>query len=198
MGLRDIFFDIPWIFVKFRALLQGGFKTEKRIIRESIPRNAGVLDFGCGTGQYSELFEDDKYVGIDMQGPHLKYAKRQFPKKTFLLFDTEFTVPWKSAFFDWVICFAVVHHVPPDGTKRFREEILRLLKSKGRILIVDPVPVANQQSIWSKFLLSFDRGRFPRLPEKTIEMFGKSVKVAENNTIKIGSYTMYVLVLEKK
>lgn len=198
MSIKDYIFDIPWIFIKLRAILQSGFKTEKAIIRERIPKNASVLDFGCGTGQYSELFESSKYVGVDVPGPHLNYAKRQFPKKTFITFSENFIVPSKSNFFDWVTCFAVVHHVPPDGAKVFREEVLRLLKRHGRILIVDPVPVANQKSLLSKSLLSFDRGHFPRLPRKVIEIFGKTVKVRENRTIKIGSYSMYVLVLEKK
>ncbi len=198
MSIKDYIFDIPWIFIKLRAILQSDFKIEKSIIQEHIPKNANVLDFGCGTGQYSGLFEDNKYVGVDVHGPHLNYAKKQFSKKTFITFSENFIVPQESNLFDWITCFAVVHHVPPEGIKVFREEILRLLKRHGRILIVDPVPVPNQKSLWSKFLLSFDRGRFPRIPEKVIEVFGKTVKVEENRTVKIGSYLMYILVLEKK
>jgi SAM-dependent methyltransferase len=198
MSIKDYIFDIPWIFIKLRAILQSDFKIEKSIIQEHIPKNANVLDFGCGTGQYSELFEDNKYAGVDVPGPHISYAKRRFPKKTFVTFNEDFIVPWRSSFFDWIICFAVIHHVPPEGTKVFREEILRLLKPRGKILIVDPVPVESQKSAWSKSLLSLDRGRFPRLPGKVIEIFDKTVKVKEDRTIKIGSYSMYVLVLEKK
>jgi len=198
MTIRDLIFDIPWIFIKSRLLLHGGFRTEKGLIRSYVNPSDYVLDFGCGTGQYAELFTADKYVGIDMAGPHLQYARKQYPTKTFLAFDTDFRVPYKSFFFDWILCFAVVHHIPPDGVGRFREEIMRVLKPGGRMLILDHVPVFYQGSARAKFLLSIDRGRFPRLSETVIDMFEDAVKVKEHMQMKTGPYTDYLLILEKR
>ncbi len=198
MTIRDLIFDVPWIFVKSRSILHGGFRTEKGLIRSYINSVDHVLDFGCGTGQYSDLFDADKYVGVDLPGPHLRYAKKWYPAKTFLVFDTNFRVPWRSLSFDWVLCFAVVHHVPPNGVGRFQEEILRVLKPGGRMLIWDPTPVSRQESAWSKFLLTIDRGRFPRLPDSVIDMFRDAVRVEENRLIKAGPYNGYLLVMEKK
>ena len=198
MTIRNLIFDIPWIFIKSRSILHGGFQTEKGLIRSHVGPKEHVLDFGCGTGQYAELFDEKRYVGIDIAGSYLRYARKQYPTKTFLGFDKNFSVPRESLFFDWVLCFAVVHHVPHEGVERFCGEILRVLRRAGQILILDHLPVSQQGNAWSKFLLSIDRGHFPRSPESVIDMFGNAVRTKEKTLIKTGPYSDYLLVLEKR
>lgn len=198
MTVRDLIFDIPWIFRKSRSILHNDFKVERGLIHSSIGKADLVLDFGCGSGQYSELIEDEKYTGVDIDGPHLGHARAWYPRKRFLAFNENFGIPCGDGSFDWVICIAVVHHIPPNGVTRFRDEILRVLRQSGRILVWDPVPVPHQEGLLSKFLFSIDRGRFPRLPEAVIGLFGDAIAVKENTRVKAGPYSGYLLILEKK
>ena len=195
MGLKDLIFDIPWFFVNARSVLHNGFRVERSFLAGNLSRDSKVLDFGCGTGQFSVLAA--LYAGVDIEGPHIRYAQRNFPGKEFVFFGGDFSVPLESELFDAVFCIHVVHHVPPEGERVFREEVLRLLKKGGRILIADHLPVANQGNVLSKFLLSIDRGKFPRLPEQTATIFGESVRIISKENVKSGPYSMYLLVLEK-
>lgn len=197
MTLKDFIFDIPWIFIGVRSLMQSGFKKEKKIIRENVPRDAKVLDFGCGTGQYAVLFDENSYYGVDIKGPSLEYAKRTFSNKTFLHFDDDFRVSLASDSFDWIICSAVIHHIPPSGETRFKSEIVRLLNKDGKILIIDIFPNAHQRTTLGRFLVSADRGKYPRMPEQTVRLFGEKMKSEKMQVIKAGPYLMYVLVLKK-
>jgi SAM-dependent methyltransferase len=195
MGLKNLIFDVPWFFVNARSVLHNGFRVEKEFIAGNLSGNSKVLDFGCGTGQFSVLAAN--YAGVDIEGPHIRYAMRKFPEKDFAIFGADFSVPIESERFEAVFCIHVVHHVPPDGERVFREEVLRLLKTGGRILIVDHFPIANQGSVLSRFLLSIDRGKYPRLPEETATIFGASVRMVSKEYVKSGPYSMYLLVLEK-
>ncbi len=195
--LKNLVFDFAWISDRIRGFLHNGFALEKKIIHATISSHAKVIDFGCGTGQFSKWFRDDCYVGIDIPGPHLCAARRRVPTKTFLEFDCSFNVPWKSHYFDWVLCFHVIHHVPPEGESKFEGEILRVLKRRGHVLLIDQLPAEYQSNKISQFLVHHDRGHFQRLPNQVIKLFTNTMRVKKEWTIRTGPYRYYVLILRR-
>lgn len=100
----------------------------KRTLR-SIGRDAPVLDLGCGHGQtaaeLSRAGHRGRFVGIDSQPRLLELARQvPLPRAEFRL--AELTGPgWAEgleAAFDYVLLFALLHHIPGD---RLRLQVLR-------------------------------------------------------------------------
>jgi len=81
------------------------WEKHKAIIAKEIPKNAKVLDAGCGPlARVSELFEN--YVGVDFSPAFIEKAKTLYPNKTFLVAKLE-DLPFTLKEFDWAICISV-------------------------------------------------------------------------------------------
>ena len=86
------------------------------LCREHIQPPMTVLDAGCGTGLVfaqlvPSLIPADAYTGIDIAGPMLEIARRDFPAGRFEhgdLYDLHFA----DGSFDAVVCFEVLGHLP--------------------------------------------------------------------------------------
>ena len=42
------------------------YERKKEFLKKWIPEHVRVLDFGCGPGNFSELFKKDAYMGVDV------------------------------------------------------------------------------------------------------------------------------------
>jgi len=89
-----------------------------------------LLDVGCGTKPYKELFDVEQYDGLEYDTPENRAGKRAeyfYDGKTF---------PFKNEFYDHVISNEVLEHVfNPD---EFLKELNRVLKMDGRLLLTVP------------------------------------------------------------
>ena len=89
-----------------------------------------LLDVGCGSKPYQELFAVDDYIGLDIDSEasrNRKIADYFYDGKIF---------PFNENEFDSVLCNQVLEHVfNPD---EFLSEIKRVLKPSGRLLITVP------------------------------------------------------------
>jgi hypothetical protein len=62
----------------------------------SMFKDATVLDVGCGYGRYCELFDKDKYLGIDFSEEMIKLARKKYPAYRFEVADHRTYVPEKT------------------------------------------------------------------------------------------------------
>jgi len=89
-----------------------------------------LLDVGCGSKPYQELFAVDDYIGLDIDNEasrNRKIADYFYDGKTF---------PFNEDEYDSVLCNQVLEHVfNPD---EFLSEIKRVLKPGGRLLLTVP------------------------------------------------------------
>ena len=89
-----------------------------------------LLDVGCGSKPYQELFSVDDYIGLDIDNEasrNRKIADYFYDGKTF---------PFNEDEYDSVLCNQVLEHVfNPD---EFLSEIKRVLKPGGRLLLTVP------------------------------------------------------------
>lgn len=104
-----------------------------------------LLDVGCGTKPYKELFNVDSYIGLDIDSNHVRemgVADDMYDGNSF---------PYQSSEFDSVLCNQVLEHVfEPD---LFLTEINRVMKSRGKLLLTIPF-------VWDEHEQPFDYARY--------------------------------------
>jgi ubiquinone/menaquinone biosynthesis C-methylase UbiE len=104
-----------------------------------------VLDVGCGTGRLSRVFAErvaptGSVDGIDAAVEMIKRAsskarKRGVPATFQVAFAQE--LPFPDASFDAVACILALHHVAEDDQQTAVEEMYRVLKPGGQLLIAE-------------------------------------------------------------
>ena len=107
----------------------------KVLIKKLSKGKEKVLDFGCGNGRFSEIFEKDQYIGVDISFKLIEMAQKKYPEKNFLVIDG-LKLPFKDNSFDLVIAIAVFHHLPSKKLRiKVLKEIKRVLKNDGKLLL---------------------------------------------------------------
>ena len=135
-GFLGLFVN-PFYFAR-RALFQA--------MKELAPGIRGrVLDVGCGNRPYQSLFDASEYIGLELDTP-----ENRRNKAADAFYDGR-TFPFGDGSFDAVICNQVLEHVfEPEA---FVEEIARVLKNGGRLLLTVPF-------VWDEHEQPRDYGRY--------------------------------------
>jgi len=129
-----------------------------------------VLDVGCGTGTLALLAkervgETGLVFGIEPSARMTDYARRKAARRR-LAIDFQPGVIEKLAFpdqtFDVVLCVVVFHHMPDEAKRQGLDEIARVLKPGGRLLVVD----SNLH-----LLPSFEKAGFTQMDSGEIPFF---------------------------
>ena len=112
------------------------------LIRDIEP-DTEVLDIGCGNGlMFPYIAEKGAfYFGLDIAENLIDIAKDRYAgeieegRARFVVGEAT-DLPVRDGEFDFVISFAVLHHLPSDEMrKKFFEEIQRALRPNGRVKI---------------------------------------------------------------
>lgn len=112
-----------------------------RAIRAAAPMLQGrLLDVGCGTKPYRDLFSVSEYVGMEIDSELTRQrgvADVYYDGSCF---------PFEDASFDAVLCNQVLEHVfNPDD---FVGEIRRVLRPGGRLLLTVPFVWDEHEQPW--------------------------------------------------
>ncbi|MBI2663251.1 class I SAM-dependent methyltransferase [Candidatus Woesearchaeota archaeon] len=181
------------IFYSFRNLVHNNFTKEKLILRKELDKNKKTLDFGCGIGQYSYLFNN--YVGVDIEKDNIIFAKRKF-KKDFRLIKNVSDI--KNEKFDQIFSTMTFHHINNKELFGIFNFLSKILSKNGRLLIIDHLNVKSQKSLIGKVMLANDRGKYPRNITQLKPIFDKYFKIEKYYYYKTGPYNDYILILNKK
>lgn len=99
-----------------------------------------ILDIGCGTGavltQVLDEFTDIRACGVDLSQKMIEKAAGILGPGVQLVVGDADDLPWKNDSFDLVVCNSSFHHFPEPI--RVLNEINRVLKPGGRVIIADP------------------------------------------------------------
>jgi len=118
-------------------LIKNAFPFAK-YLNEKIPKDASVIDIGCGTGQLVSLLslERKNVVGTDLSDSSFAKAfklKEKLDLRTLRLFQSDiFDMKLKEQFY-YVLCLGVLHHTK-NAEEGFRK-ILELVKPGGYLVI---------------------------------------------------------------
>jgi ubiquinone/menaquinone biosynthesis C-methylase UbiE len=98
-----------------------------------------VLDVGCGTGVHLELYRrfECSLFGIDTSESMLDVAKKRLGEFADLKLANACEMPFKDGSFDLVISMLVLHEMDQASRPRAIDEMKRVLKEDGRILLID-------------------------------------------------------------
>lgn len=153
--INNIFFRPSWYAVLVNPYFIARYYLYNNI--KNFAKTVGpakILDVGCGSKPYKDLFGTNEYVGIDIQGGgHLD------EKKSIDAYFDGKTIPYGAESFDVVLCTQVLEHVEdPDALLR---ESYRVLKNNGIIYLTMPF-------IWPEHEVPYDFRRFTRFEHEKI------------------------------
>lgn len=129
------------------------YDTEQMIIKmiktQTIFNEKTVLEIGCGAGKISSLLADDVtvYIGIDPDEDAIREAKENYDNVDFRIGNGESLV-LGDFFFDIVLFTLSLHH---QNSSAALKEAYRVLKKKGRLVIVEPSVKGEFQQFFHLF-----------------------------------------------
>lgn len=131
------------IFNPYYYSRQAIYQTVKKFAPEITGQ---VLDIGCGSQPYRQLFPVEKYIGIDTANSGHDHGGEMID----LEYDGQ-TLPLPDQSFDAVVCFEVLEHV--FNPAKFLTEINRVLRPGGKVLITVPF-------VWLEHEQPYDFARY--------------------------------------
>jgi SAM-dependent methyltransferase len=115
-----------------------------------LTRNTRILDYGCGTATLLRLMAEAGVLaalsGCDISSGMLEEAVRRWDEhasgaKPTLRLQTGVRVAFPDGDFDLVVISAVLHHVPPEQRVQVYEELCRVTRPGGKIVVFEHNPL---------------------------------------------------------
>jgi ubiquinone/menaquinone biosynthesis C-methylase UbiE len=105
-----------------------------------------VLDVGCGTGTLAlaakrQVGDGGSVAGIDPSPEMIGWARKKAAREGLEIgFETVGAeeLPFSGERFDAVLCTLALHHISEDSRAKVIEEMRRVARPGGRVLIVEP------------------------------------------------------------
>jgi len=159
-GLWGIFLN-PFYFIR-RAIYKG-------VSKYSCNLSGRLLDFGCGSKAYQNLFNVAEYIGLDVEQSGHMHGESEVD----VYYDGKI-IPFDDEYFDSCFSCEVFEHV--FDLEESLAEINRVLKKGGKALFVVPF-------VWDEHEIPFDYGRYSSYGIKyLLEKKGFSVVNSEKDT----------------
>ena len=155
---RDPYRNIASIYDRLFDSMNKGLKLVGiKMFRPSQGMN--ILDVGCGTGSHLELYQRYKcnLYGLDLSPAMLEVARERLGETARLDLCDATDMPYTDGKFDLVITMLTLHEMSPETRSAVLEEMKRVLKDEGRLLLIDfhPGPYRPLQGWISKTIIVF-------------------------------------------
>ena len=188
---------VPALWNGLRWVAEAGYRRHYAAIDAALmPAGADgrrFLDFGCGTGQFAAHFPPDRYVGIDLTRPYIAYAAEHRPGR-FSVMDGS-ALGLAGARFDGALVLGVFHHLPDELVRGSVEELHRVVKPGGTLLVIEDIPPPTPWNVPGHIMHWLDRGDHIRTDQDYRALFSPHFTVRESYTMRSGicDYGVYVL-----
>jgi ubiquinone/menaquinone biosynthesis C-methylase UbiE len=170
----------------------------KKYVKEQT--NIKILDIGCGPADVLENFQKINYYGFDTNQEYINHAKKKYKNKKPKLYCREFVFKDAQTLpkMDYVLLFGIIHHLKDNEINKLLKLCKKILKRKGKLIVVEPV-LLKKQNIIAKTLIKLDRGSNVKSKQNYIKTFKKSfknvfTKIIVQNFI---PYTWFLVICKK-
>lgn len=101
-----------------------------------------VLDVGCGTGYFTSrlaaaAMPGGAVTGIDPSESMIDFCRQRIPGDISFVTGTAQQLPFDDGAFDVVASSMTIHHIPAEARFTSMNEMYRVLRPGGRLLIAD-------------------------------------------------------------
>lgn len=153
-----------------------------------------ILDIGTGTGKQAFAFAKKGYdvIGIDLSEDMLRVAdrKNKYENVKFEVADAA-KLPFKDNHFDVTCISFALHDMPLSIRKKVLDEIVRVTKSKGIIIIVDYASPKNKIGRWLvyHFVKLYESRYYPKFIKSDLHALLKEsgIKIKEELPVLFGA-----------
>jgi ubiquinone/menaquinone biosynthesis C-methylase UbiE len=96
---------------------------------DELPKNLRILDIPCGAGRLSAILKDYSgfIVGADISEPMLAYSRTSGRYINLDKCEIE-NMPYTDNYFDILLCFRLLHHLPLESRSKAFSEVARVTK----------------------------------------------------------------------
>jgi ubiquinone/menaquinone biosynthesis C-methylase UbiE len=154
--------NITKIFDTLRWILEAGYVGERGIIKRYLSSIQGsILDLGCGTGIFANMFNHEKYIGVDLNEKYIESAKQRCPNYKFMVSDAT-SLPFDDQYFSDCMVSGVLHHIDDSNSLKIIKEISRVLMPFGNLIIWEDTKDFSRWNFLLNLIHSLDEGQFIR------------------------------------
>ena len=157
----------------------GATKARIAAVRDALgaPR---ALDCGCGTGEFANLFDPARYLGVDIHPGYIAFARRGKPRHRFEVADLT-NWPGGPSGFDLVLVNGVLHHLGDAEARALLETAVRALAPAGTLLVIEDVS-PPRAGLGTRLVHGLDHGRHIRDAERWNALVGQVLPVVRSET----------------
>lgn len=125
-----------------------------------------ILDFGCGTGNFTYAIKKLTTAGIYGVEPSDGMREKALAKGVDVRRGDHSSIPFEDDFFDFIYMTDVIHHVP--DMKMMFAEFCRVLKPGGLVCILTESHRQLETRFWVKYFpttIAVEKNRYPDIPD---------------------------------
>ena len=117
-----------------------------------LPKNASVLDAGCGSGREiaALISHGVDCVGVDLSAETILMARRNVPDGYFRVMDFR-SLDYPTSMFDGILCIASLHHLFDDDFTLALSSFSRVLKSGGKLALTVRLGEGHSYDSYGRF-----------------------------------------------
>lgn len=156
------------------------------LIEPYLKHKAKILDMGCGTGHVSSILQERGHsvIGIDSRDRAL-FKNFEFHQ------CTADQVNFPDNYFDHILIFAVLHHIPKEQHPTILQQCHRMIKKDGTIIILEDVydnALQKYATFFFDSLLNMEFFNHPRA-NSTVEGWKKFFSRLDLKVINVFQYS---------
>lgn len=161
------------------------------LIRQNINKNDFVLDFGCGAGFFSKLFNSKKYLGVEINHNFVKVSKQNNPNYKFLILKNDYLKGYEKKI-NTVFINNVLHHLTDMQINETISYFKKKLKKKTKIFIIEPLFPKSFFSL--EFLMKVvDIGDNIKTQKEYLNLLKKILKINKYHAKKVGIGSVLII-----
>jgi SAM-dependent methyltransferase len=197
-ALADRLAANPLLFHTLRKIPEFNYRATKARLKGvhgqlgTAPR---VLDAGCGTGEFSHLFDPGGYLGVDIDSGYVRFARKRNPSHRYECADMT-TWPESVGRFDLILVNGVLHHLDDSTARLFLRSALSHADDAATCVVIEDTKLPNE-GIGTGLVHYLDHGEFIRKPEDWTRLLGPLLDVERSEGFSSGLCSYFMIVGSK-